>query len=106
VEKDSQGTPKKFHIKEEVPDDLPAGDVPIAGIIKLGHDLKCTLADHFAVSTLNEPFDAFVCVHSFDLPLYLSADSSQYIPNTAQKKKFLSLRIFKRSWRPGQGVPS
>jgi len=30
VEKNPQGAPGKFYIKEKVPDDLPAGEVPVA----------------------------------------------------------------------------
>jgi hypothetical protein len=91
VEKDSQGAPKKLHIKEKVPDDLPTGDIPIVGVIKLGHDLKRALTNHFAVTALDERFDFFVCVHCFTLSLsYRHITHNTYqIPHT--KKKFLSL---------------
>jgi hypothetical protein len=62
AEKDSQGVPKEFHIKEEVPDDLPTGEVPNSEVIKLGHDLKCTLTDHFAATALDEPFNFLIFV--------------------------------------------
>ncbi len=65
AEKDPQGAPEKFHIKEEVPDDLPAGEVPIAGVVKLRQDLERTLTDHFTFALLDKPFDFLILVHFF-----------------------------------------